>query len=69
VVDDVPVWILPSEEWEVIFTDAGLKMKHEYAITSTSTTTTTPAPTKQAKVKIGNSNDELPVKVLPRQEL
>jgi hypothetical protein len=67
VVDDVPVWILPIEEWEVIFTDAGLKMKHEYAITST--TTTTPAPKKQAKVKIGNSKDELPVKVLPRQEL
>jgi hypothetical protein len=66
-VDDVPVWILPKEEWEVVFTDAGLKMKHEYAITST--TTTTPAPKKQPKVKIGNSDDELPVKILPRQEL
>jgi len=66
-VDDVPVWILPFEEWEVIFTDAGLKMKHEYAVTST--TTTNPAPNKQAKVKIGNGKDELPVKVLPRQEL
>jgi hypothetical protein len=66
-VDDVPIWILPREEWEVIFTDAGLKMKHEYAITST--TTTTPAPHVNAKVNIGGSESELPIKVLPKQEL
>ncbi|XP_059478077.1 uncharacterized protein LOC132198209 [Neocloeon triangulifer] len=30
VVDDVPVWILPQDEWEVVFLDNGLKVKPEY---------------------------------------
>lgn len=63
----MPIWILPKEEWEVIFTDAGLKMKPEYAVTST--TTTTPAPQKLAKVKVGAGEEEVPIQFLPKQEL
>ncbi|XP_065339419.1 uncharacterized protein LOC135939136 [Cloeon dipterum] len=30
VVDDVPIWILPKDEWEVVFLDNGLNVRKEF---------------------------------------
>jgi len=66
-VDDVPIWILPKEEWEVLFTDGGLKMKPEFAISTT--TTTTEKPEESAKVMIDGAEIEVPVSTMKKMEL